>query len=214
MNLIFDVDGTLWDTTGVVARGWQKAVDITGLSRAVMDKDVLKGEFGKTMDVIARNVFPDVKDKKDIDILTEHCNIYEEKELDSMDEEETRSIVYEGVIDTLEALSKSHSLFIVSNCQQGYIEMFMKKTGTGSFIKDHLCYGDTGTQKAETILTLMDRNGISKEDTFYIGDTAGDFDSTRKAGLRFVYASYGFGEVAEPDLRISSFKELTELFPA
>ena len=36
--------------------------------------------------------------------------------------------------------------------------------------------------------------------------------SCRKAGIPFVFASYGFGDVPEPDYRISRPADLTKLF--
>ena len=54
---IFDVDGTIWDTTGVVAEAWNKAIDSTFPQVPHVTADILKGQFGKTMDVIGQNLF-------------------------------------------------------------------------------------------------------------------------------------------------------------
>ena len=58
----------------------------------------------------------------------------------------------------------------------------------------------------------MERNGIAPDDAVYIGDTLGDSIATRKAGIKFVLADYGFGEVEDPDWRIESIDELLSLF--
>ncbi len=56
--VILDVDGTLWDSTPIVARAWQSAVADSGLTDYVVTAERLKGLFGKTMQVIAeRNHF-------------------------------------------------------------------------------------------------------------------------------------------------------------
>jgi len=212
MNLIFDVDGTLWNTTGIVAGAWQRAADTSGLTSAKLDAETLKKEFGKTMDVIAQNVFPDIKDKKDRDKVSELCMICEQEDLDDMDEETTESILYDGIRETLEDLKKRNRLFIVSNCQAGYIELFIRKTHTEHLIEDHLCYGDTGLEKNETIARLMERYDMQKEETFYIGDTEGDQNASGLAGIEFIFASYGFGEAKEPCRKIAAFKDLKEIF--
>jgi phosphoglycolate phosphatase len=46
----------------------------------------------------------------------------------------------------------------------------------------------------------------------YVGDTAGDYNASKQAGLPFVFASYGFGNVENPDYTISELKDLISLF--
>ena len=211
MNIIFDIDGTLWDTTSWVAKAWQKAADEKVPESGLITGEILKGQFGKPMDVIARNLFPHVTDPDELDSIMDICCIYESDILESLTEENVDSIVFDGVRDTLKELSEKHSLYIVSNCQIGYIELFMRKTGTTDLFRDHLCFGQTLTDKGTTILTLMERNGMRKEDTVYVGDTLGDLESTRKAGLPFIFAAYGFGESIDPDYTVNEFRELISL---
>ena len=66
------------------------------------------------------------------------------------------------------------SAFIVSNCQAGYIRVFLRATGFGHFFKGHLCPGDTGMAKAENIMKI--RDDFDLKDPVYVGDTLGDFN--------------------------------------
>lgn len=86
----------------------------------------------------------------------------------------------------------------------------MEKLGLTPYISGHLCFGDTGTEKGETIRRLMARHDITS--AVYIGDTQGDLDAADGAGIPFVYAAYGFGEVARWDEKIGSFPELLEIY--
>ena len=52
-DIIFDVDGTLWDTTDVVAKAWNQAVASAGIEAKHITGEILKREFGKPMNVIA-----------------------------------------------------------------------------------------------------------------------------------------------------------------
>lgn len=56
-NIIFDVDGTLWDSTGEVAKAWNLAVKELGIECEEITSDTLKREFGKPMNVIADHLF-------------------------------------------------------------------------------------------------------------------------------------------------------------
>lgn len=58
--------------------------------------------------------------------------------------------MYDGVVDTVKKLSEKYPLFIVSNCQCGYIEAMLNASGLGSYIKDHLCFEETQTPKSQT----------------------------------------------------------------
>ena len=203
--LLLDVDGTLWDSTSIVAKAWTRAARETGFEDLLVEPDTLKGLFGKTMDEIACALVPGAPEEKR-NALMERCVIYEQQAL----EEDPCDICYPGVLDTIKKLSRSLSLAIVSNCQSGYIELFMAKNGlTEAEISDKECFGDTGHGKADNILSVIKRNGFKK--AYYLGDTEGDRASAREAGVGFIAADYGFGKPAEADVRISSFTELVDI---
>ena len=46
----------------------------------------------------------------------------------------------------------------------------------------------------------------------YVGDTLGDFNATKDAGIPFVFASYGFGQVSSPDYTIQCPGDLLNIF--
>ncbi|QNK42150.1 HAD family hydrolase [Caproicibacter fermentans] len=204
MNIIFDIDGTLWDSTKVVAAAWARAVREIGGTFAEITPAVLKKEFGKSMDVIADDLFREA-DSHTKNLLIRQCCKNEQEAL----EENTENLLYPGTKETIERLSKDHRLFIVSNCQCGYIELFLKKSETQRYISDFESFGNTGKSKGENIRLLMERNGL--KDAVYIGDTQGDCDAAAAAGIPFLYAAYGFGNVPEDTKKIDSIKEVLEL---
>ena len=202
-SIIFDVDGTLWDSVSLVAKGWNVGLEKLGLE-PVCTTEGIRPLFGKTMDQIAAMLLPEVPEEKRMDRM-EYLMEWENRVL----EEEPCEVFYPGVKETMEALAKNHRLFIVSNCQKGYIEICMEKGGFASWIVDHACFGDTGTPKGETILTLMKRNNVTG--AVYVGDTQGDMEATHFAGLPFIWASYGFGQPEKWEHRITEFAQLLEL---
>ena len=117
--------------------------------------------------------------------------------------------LYPDIIGTIASLAEKVPIFIVSNCQSGYIELFMKKTGCAGFITDHLCPGDTGMYKADNITKIAKDHGIKYP--VYVGDTIMDKDACDRAGCVFVYARYGFGDVRGCDHVIDSPGEIIEL---
>ena len=206
-NLIFDVDGTLWDSTSIVVKGWKRAAVEYGLPEEKITADVLKKEFGQPMDVIGDHLFGSVADAKLREEILEKCCIYEQQLL----EESTEDVSYPGMQKTLEALAGKYRLFIVSNCQCGYIELVVSKNKIAHLIEDYDCFGNTGVSKGETIAMVMERNKIKAGETIYIGDTMGDYKASVAAGIPFIYARYGFGEVPEATVGYDDFAELEPL---
>ena len=202
-SIILDVDGTLWDTTGVCARAWNDAIRDNSDVEPMLTSELLKGLFGKPMNVIFGSLFPSLT-AEERESLSIKCCEYEEKLLDS-----EVIPVFAGVAETIPRLSEKVPLYIVSNCQKGYIESFLKNTGFGPFISDFMCYGDTLSPKSETMRQLIAKNGLKTP--VYVGDTQGDADACREAGVPFVYAAYGFGDVSEYWKKIECFDELEML---
>lgn len=203
-SIILDVDGTLWDSVALVAKGWNRALVSVGLPPRCTE-DNIRPLFGKTMDDIAAAMFPEVADFDTRHRLMDACMQAEDETI----AEDKGDIFYSGVIDTLHTLSKSFRLFIVSNCQQGYIEILLEKGKLHSVITDHSCFGVTGTPKGETIRLVMERNGITS--AVYVGDTQGDKDAAVFAGIPFIWASYGFGKPDAWDAEINTFADLKTL---
>lgn len=202
-SIIFDVDGTLWDSTDSVARSWNLAIQENSSLDLTITENSLQQVFGKTMTEIADTLFSRLPEKERMKLL-EVCFQYENRYLETHPGK-----LFDGVTDTLAALSGQYPLFIVSNCQQGYIEVLLRTCSLEPFIKDHLCFGETQTSKGQTILTLMKRNGL--KNPVYVGDTRGDADACAEAGIPFIFAGYGFGDVPDAKMRISKFTDLKDL---
>lgn len=203
-NIIFDVDGTLWDTTEVVIRAWNKAISEVGGTSARVTFDIIRKEFGKPVDKIAEDLFYDVNEEQRC-FLMDKCFEYEHEAL----KENMDNLLFPGVKETIEKLSEKCSLFIVSNCESGYIELFMEKSGVEKYIKDYECFGDTLMSKGENIKLVIERNNL--DDVVYVGDTQGDYEAATFAGIPFVFAKYGFGSVENYDFAINSIKEMLDL---
>ena len=200
-SVIFDIDGTLWDSRALVAEGYNIQLRKEGLAHLCVTAEDLRPLFGKVMTEIADVILATVPEQERY-ALMERCMDTENRYL----AENACCIGYTGVKETLQALAKDHRLFIVSNAQCGYPELCMEKLGLRELIEGHLCFGDTGTEKGETILELMRRHDI--QDAVYIGDTQGDYEATVVAGIPFVWAAYGFGDPAGFAARIDDIRQL------
>lgn len=69
--------------------------------------------------------------------------------------------------------------------------------------------GRTGKPKADNIRLVIERNNLDK--AFYVGDTQGDYDATMAAGIPFIFAAYGFGNIDGDEEEIQGLNELPDL---
>ena len=203
-SLIFDIDGTLWDSRALVAEGYNIQLKAEGLGHLCVTAEDLKPLFGKVMTEIADVILATIPEEKRYDLM-ERCMDTENKYL----EENECRIGYPGIRETIVELSKKYRLFIVSNSQCGYPELCIEKLGLTPYIEGHMCFGDTGTSKGKTIRKLMEKHNITS--CAYVGDTQGDYEATVEAEVPFIWCTYGFGTPDSYVAKIDRFEDLLSL---
>ena len=203
-SLIFDIDGTLWDSRQLVAEGYNLQLEKEGLQHLFVTAEDLRPLFGKVMTEIADNILASIAPSERYELM-ERCMETENRYLF----ENECKIGYPKVKETLEALSKKYRLFIVSNSQCGYPELCIEKLGLTDYIEGHMCFGDTGTSKGKTIRTLIDKHNIGS--CIYIGDTQGDLEACQEANVPFIFCAYGLGKAESWDAKIDSIEELLNM---
>ena len=197
--IVFDLDGTLWDSVKSVVDIWNKALASVGI-----EPTMNYGELSKCMGLRIEQIFDRVvpqATQEQRKLIKERCITLENGYL-----AQHGGVLYDGVEDTLKELQKEYRLFIVSNCQDGYIQAFFKAHGLQKYFEDYECAGRTGLSKGKNIRILAERNKL--ENPIYVGDTISDYEATVEAEVPFLFAEYGFGEVENAQLAADSFPEI------
>lgn len=203
-SIIFDLDGTLWDSTNEVLISWNKALKNYDEIREYFTKETIEGYMGTPMDKIFESFFHYLEADR-IKEIQDQCNNYELEYL-----KKHGGILYPNVENVLATLNEKYKLFIVSNCQNGYIETFLDFYGLQKYFIDYELSGRTNLPKGENIKLVIERNNLNKP--IYVGDTDGDSKAARHAGIPFVYARYGFGETNGFDWAVDNVEELIKLW--
>lgn len=202
-SILFDLDGTLWDATQSVYDSWTAALQKLPDIKSIPTMEQLESVMGMTDLQLMKTLFPylePLRAKEIFDLCCEEENAYLLKH---------GAVHYDGVAETLERLSKTHKLAIVSNCNTGYIDCYMDSMGTRKYITDTECFGNTRRLKGENIKLVMERNGF--KNPVYVGDTKWDMEAAGFAGIPFIYAAYGFGDIDGCSLSINHPGELIGL---
>jgi len=203
-SIIFDLDGTLWDSTGNVALAWEEARKQVDYVEEAITVERVKSITGMAYDVIFEVLLPDLDTGR-----RDHFKaICAQSEIDMLDAK--GGDLYPGLAETIKYLSGKYKLYIVSNCQSGYIETFLSHCPVAEYFLGHQCYGTKGRPKAENIKDIV--NDHQLKSPVYVGDTTGDRDSAAKAGVPFIFADYGFGTIDGGAVAtISGLGDLVEL---
>lgn len=202
-NIIFDLDGTLWDSREQILKAWNRILkDKCNLSISVDDFNEL---MGKTREDYKNKFFKNYQDNK----ANYFMDLCENEEVIYL--KEFGGNIFKNTISTIKKLSNNYNLFIVSNCQNGYIESFLSFYKLKDYFKDYECNGKTGYSKEENIKLIIKRNKLESNETCYVGDTDNDYLATINNNIHFIFAKYGFGICEHANYIIYDVADIVEL---
>lgn len=202
-GIIFDLDGTLWDSSKEVVSAWNIALERFKDIDFKLTVQDMHNLMGKQLDEIFKIILGDIKEQRRLEIM-EECVKEEELYI-----RKHGGNLYPKLEETLNELSQNYKLFIVSNCQEGYIEAFLEYHNMCKYFLDTENAGRTRKAKGENIKLIIERNHLDK--AIYVGDTEGDYEATKLAGIPFIHAKYGFGQIIEKTHFINEISMLPNL---
>lgn len=198
--LIFDMDGTLWDAVDTYAEIWNMAFERENIERRITRADLL-ALIGTPIDDIMRHFVPAERVEHLLKTIAELV-VTELPRLGGK--------LYEGVQEGVAELSKHYKLFMLSNCDELELPIFVRYAGIESYITDTIAYGNTRLRKAENMRLLAEKYHL--QHPVYVGDTDGDCREAHRAGVPFVWMSYGFGTTDNAQLQFDTFADMTRHF--
>lgn len=200
-SIIFDMDGTLWDAVDTYTESWNIV-----FRELEIDKTIYRDELAKMVGWEGKKVWSAIMPGYPVEKQEE---IYGKvNDVRKILLPQKGGVLYDGVREGLAQLATKYQLFIVSNCAKGIIRLFIDWAGIDEHIIDEIAYGINYMPKHHNIKLLIDRHQL--KNPVYVGDTEGDGEQSRLAGLPFVFVSYGFGATDDHDVRFDSFRDFTE----
>jgi len=202
ISLIFDIDGTLWNACPSSAKALTQGLKSLGENLELSSQQI-ESVAGRPYEECIETLLPGLM-KKHPNLK----NIFNEYEKEIIQKE--GGVFYEGVIQGIKKLSEQYPIYLISNCQDWYLELFLKISQLTPYIQDYDCNGMSHLPKNEMISNMIQKHAL--QNAVYIGDTAGDEKAAAQANTTFIFAAYGFGQAQNPHLSFNSFQELVDHF--
>ena len=198
--VIFDIDGTLWNASAASAKGWNLALESMGLHQRV-NPEQIASVAGYTYATCMDILLPGLRET--------HPRLF-----DIINDCETKAVTrdggefYPGALDGIIRLQNDRKIFLVSNCQEWYLRVFLDFSGLRAVVSGVDCHGMSGLRKEEMFSRMMREYSLGNP--VYVGDTAGDEEAAALANIAFIHAAWGFGKPERGSKAVRSFAELVD----
>ncbi|MBZ0157490.1 MAG: HAD-IA family hydrolase [Alphaproteobacteria bacterium] len=187
--IIFDLDGTLIDSSPDIADAINYAIDPYGLPPISVEETIgLVGEgVSRLMEkLIEREGIPADKDL----LVGRFLEYYSAHLVD-------KTMVYPGVRETLEQLAV-YKKAVISNKRESLSGAILQKLGLAPYL-DIVVGSDTTRERKPSpvpVLYVLSHLGVSPEEAVMVGDSNYDIEAGRAAGVRTVAVTYGYRPVS------------------
>jgi phosphoglycolate phosphatase len=198
--LIFDIDGTLWNASPPCARGWNLGLKKLGIDLKVTPEQI-ENVSGQPYEQCIDSLLPGLREK-----IPELFNTLNQSETEAVQSDGGE--FFDGVLEGIRNLAKRYKIFLVSNCQEWYMGLFLDFSKLRPLLTGFDCHGLSGLPKNEMLLNLTSKHYL--HNPVYIGDTAGDETAAKLAGMAFIHVAWGFGRPEGKPITVHSFRELLD----
>ncbi|HKK95106.1 MAG TPA: HAD-IA family hydrolase [Anaerovoracaceae bacterium] len=180
--VIFDFDGTILDTNGLILNSWQHTfLHFEGEKRN--ETEIYK-TFGETLELSMKNLLPEVDTKKAIEKYREYQISNSEKEIR----------LFNGIIELIKELkSKGYKLSIVTSRLKNTTLKYLEHFDLFKYFDEIVTCDDTDVHKpeAEPAMIALRKMGVMNYETIMIGDTKFDIGCANNAGIDSVLVGWG-----------------------
>jgi len=211
--MIFDMDGTLFQTETLLLPAYHQLFDILReeghFEGETPDEELMLGCLGMLLDDIWKKVIPSgtpAAHRRADELLLQ-------LELEGLNNE--AAVLYPEVKETLEELHRRGvRLFIASNGLEHYVKGIAEARGIMPLFEGIYSAGEHGTaSKVDLVRLLLEQHNI--QDAWMVGDRSSDVEAGKENGQTVIGCQYaGFGgkqELKGSDVIIHSFSQLLKL---
>ncbi len=184
--VIFDLDGTLLNTSIDLMNAVNYALSSFGFSKLNLEQTKAYSGKGNVM-LIKRSIGKEVSE----DLFNSVFSAYKEYYFDNST---NKTYIYDGIIEVLSLLKlRGYKLAVVSNKMDFLTQKIIKHYYGDTF--DFVTGGRDDMKlkpDPDLVYYAMKKLGVTKENTYYVGDSFGDFTTSINAQVKPIIVTYGF----------------------
>ena len=201
-NLIFDLDGTLFDSAPEILDCLREIFRINDIE---VNNDFNYSIIGPPLKDTLKSLVQE-KDINKIDrLISDFIKLYDSKYC-------YKTELYKNVRETLEILEREKRLLLITNKRHAPTKIMLENKNIIHFFENYFCVDANYPKKKDktTLIanTISDLN-INPANTVYIGDTKGDLLASDNNNIKFIYAGWGYGEnIDSAFLNLNDISEL------
>lgn len=184
--IVFDWDGTLADSTAIIARSIREA--LRDMGEPVPDEEAARYVIGLGLSDALRAVAPSLPVERYPELTAHYRKRYLGAEQDIP--------MFPGAVALLDDLDRAgYYLGVATGKSRMGLDRVLVKNGLQARFHATRC-ADEGRPKPhpDMLLHVMDRLGVEADETLMIGDTTHDLELARNAGVQAVAVTYGAHE--------------------
>ena len=187
-NFIFDLDGTLFKTHPLILKSLSLAYEELGID---IDKEKLNTSIiGPPVPDMIGKLSPELSEEGIDTLATSFRRI-------QYDLPYSMSPPYDGIFTLLNKLSiENKKLFIATNRSNPSTERILEAYGATEMFKDVYTPNRHGIpnqlKKHDMLMEMIKKYGLKKEETLMVGDTLGDIEAARIAGIKVLAVTWGY----------------------
>lgn len=181
--LVFDWDGTLFDSTGAIVEAMQLSASDLGLP--VPSRDAARYVIGLGLNDALRHAIPQIKPDQIPQLVERYRANYAARS--------GAITLFEGISELIADLHAcGHRLAIATGKSRLGLNDALRQSGLGAFFEATRC-ADEGLPKPDPwmLRDLGEETGVDPRKMLMIGDTTHDLQLARNAGSQFCGVTYG-----------------------
>jgi len=188
-NFIFDLDGTLVDSSAEILMCLEKAFNECNVKfdKAKLTSDIM----GPSLAEIVKLVIPTLNDSDVIqNIVIKYRALYD-------NDPDDKTQLYEGIIEWLSYLKSNKKKFFIATNKPKIPTMRLVQKLNIDFFNDIYTtdkYDCKKLTKYQMIKEIISKHSLVKEKTIMVGDILSDIDAAHKAGIQTIGALWGYSD--------------------